>query len=459
MIDHALRALNRKRLLHVLLPLFIGSVIAYLDRVNLAYAALTMNRDLGFAASVFGMGAGIFFAGYVLLEVPGALIAERYSPRLWLARIMFSWGLVSAFMAFIHTEWQFYLVRFLLGAAEASFYPVAYASVIPRWYTAEERPKALAIMLTSLQISAIIGSPLAGWILSLKLLHLKGWQFLFLTESVPAVLFGCILPFWLADWPHQATWLTKEESAHLTRSYEAEVTAKNQTRKYTVLQALSNGEVLKLCVIYFLWITGFWGYNYWMPTVLKEFSGWSTLRIGWMIVVPMSLALAGMLIVGWSSSRTGEKRWHGAIPMFIACAAMAGGTFAHGPLAGFLFVCVAGIGVFSAFGVWWSYPTTFLSGAAAAGAIGLINSFGNTGGWVGPYLTGYVKDITGSFTWAYACLAVFLGAAGLLMLTLRNSRSSRNSGKHSGAANLCGPQAPEGFFGSRMHTDQKDTHG
>jgi sugar phosphate permease len=399
--------------------LFIASVIAYLDRVNLAYAALTMNKDLGFRDSVYGMGAGIFFAGYVLFEVPGALIAEKYSPRVWLVRIMISWGLVSAIMAFIRTEWQFYLVRFLLGAAEASFYPVAYASVIPRWYSAAERPRAIALMLTSLQVSAIIGSPLAGWILSLQFHAIKSWQFLFLLEAVPAFVFGVLLLFWLKDWPRDAAWLTSAEKERLETAYREETEAKNRVRKYTVLQALGDAEVLKLCLTYFLWITGFWGYNYWMPTVLEGFSGWSTIKLGWMIVIPMSLALVAMVLIGWSSSKTGEKRWHGAIPMFVAAAAMAAGAYVHGPAAGLVFVCVAGIGVFGAFGVWWSYPTTFLSGAAAAGAIGLINSFGNIGGWTGPYLTGFVKERTGSFGGAYVFLALSLAAAGALMLTLK----------------------------------------
>ncbi|MEW6515356.1 MAG: MFS transporter [candidate division FCPU426 bacterium] len=414
-----MKLLARKRFLHVILPLFIGSVIAYLDRVNIAYAALTMNQALGFSAAVFGMGAGIFFAGYVLFEIPGALIAERWSPRVWLGRILVTWGIVSALMAFIRTDWQFYLVRFLLGAAEASFYPVAYASVIPRWYTPEERPAAIALMLTSLQISAIIGSPLAGWLLGLNVMGLQGWQILFLTEAVPACLFGIILWFWITDWPQQARWLSEPERQYLADSFARETAAKNQARHYTVWEALSNGEVLKLCGIYFLWITGFWGYNYWLPTVLKEASGWSALAIGWIIVIPMSLALLGMLFVGYSSSRTGEKRWHGALPMFLAALAFLAGTWLQVPWLGFVAVCLAGVGVYSAFGVWWSYPTTFLTGAAAAGAVGLINSSGNVGGYVGPYLTGLVKTLTGSFQWAYVFLAVSLALAGLLMLTLK----------------------------------------
>jgi sugar phosphate permease len=416
--------LDRKRRLHILLPLFIGSVLAYLDRVNIAYAALAMNADLKLTPEEFGMGAGIFFAGYVLFEVPGALIAERWSPRIWLARIMVTWGIVSALMALVRAPWQFYLVRFLLGAAEASYYPVAYASVIPRWFGAEERPRAVAAMLTSLQLSAIVGAPLAGWLLGVSLFGLKGWQVLFILEAIPAFVFGIVLYFWLADRPDQASWLSEGEKEVLAERCALDAERMRAARSYTVGQALRSPEVLKLCLIYFLWITGFWGFNYWMPTVLQEVSGWSAFRIGWAFVIPMVLSLAGMLFVGHSSSRSGEKRWHGAVPMFLAAAGMGIGTFVHLPAANLALVCVAAIGVYGAFGVWWSYPTSFLSGAAAAGAVGLINSFGNVGGWVGPYFTGVVKDLTGSFQAAYVTLAGSLLCAGLLMLTLRQDRQS-----------------------------------
>ncbi len=417
--------LTGKRNLHILLPLFIGSVIAYLDRINIAYAALTMNADLGFSPDVFGMGAGIFFVGYVLFEVPGALVAERWSPRLWLARIMVTWGIASFFMAFIRTGWQFYLVRFLLGAAEASFYPVAYASVIPRWFTPDERPRAIAGMLTSLQISAIIGAPLAGSILGISFLGLKGWRILFVLEAIPALVFGLVLYFWLADWPHQVRWLTDREKEYLAQKYDEEVAGKNAVRSYTVLQALRDPEVLRLCLIYFLWITGFWGFNYWMPTALKDLSGWSTQAIGWAVVIPMALSLAAMVFIGQSSSRRGEKRWHGALPVFLGALGMGVGIFVRNPFLNLGFVTLCAIGVYGPFGVWWSYPTSFLSGPAAAGAVGLINSFGNLGGYLGPYLTGVARSVTGSFQGAYVALAASLLISGLLMLTLR--RGGRRS--------------------------------
>jgi sugar phosphate permease len=416
--DVAERA-RKKAYMNIVLPLFLTSVIAYIDRVNIGYAALTMNKDMGFTAQMFGMGAGIFFAGYILFEIPGALIAEKYSPKFWLARIMITWGLVSGLMAFMTTAWQFYVIRFLLGAAEASLYPVIYASCVPRWFSAKDRARALALLLTSLQISGIIGAPLAGWLIGVPLFGLKGWQGLFILEAIPAIVFGFVILYWMADWPEKARWLTEDEKKFLTEQYEREVAVKKAVKHYSVLEAFSNPEVLKLCLAYFLWITGFWGFNYWMPTVLKGVSGWSNLAIGWLVVIPMALSLLAMLYIGHSSSKTGEKRWHGAIGLFIGAIGMGVGVFIKDPWISFFFVILAGIGVYAPFGVWWSYPTTFLSGTAAAGAIGLINSCGNVGGFVGPYVTGYIKDATGSFVGAWVYLACSLTLGALLILTFK----------------------------------------
>ncbi|MCL6575838.1 MAG: MFS transporter [Kyrpidia sp.] len=242
---------------------------------------------------------------------------------------------------------------------------------------------------------------------------------LFLLEGGMALIFGIIVSFWLADWPKDVKWLSEDEKRVLAEQYEREVAAKSAVRSYTVWEALRDKEVLKLCFIYFMWITGFWGFGFWMPTVLKSVSGWSNASIGWLIVIPMAVALIGFIVTGNSSARTGEKRWHVAIPMFIGTVGMGLGPFVANPLLSFILVCVSAVGVYVGMGVWWTYPTSFLSGAAAAGAVGLINSVGNLGGWVGPYLVGFVKDRTGSFTGAYLYLAFSLLVAGLLILTLR----------------------------------------
>ncbi|HET6461280.1 MAG TPA: MFS transporter [Syntrophales bacterium] len=421
---------RKKAYMNIILPVFLTSVIAYIDRVNIGYAALTMNKDMGFTAQMFGMGAGIFFAGYILFEIPGALIAEKYSPKFWLARIMITWGLVSGLMAFMTMAWQFYVIRFLLGAAEASLYPVIYASCVPRWFSAKDRARALALLLTSLQISGIIGAPLAGWLLGVPLFGLKGWQGLFILEAIPAIIFGFVIVYWMADWPKEASWLTEDEKKFLTEQYEREVAVKKAVKHYSLLEAFSNPEVLKLCLAYFLWITGFWGFNYWMPTVLKGVSGWSNLAIGWLVVIPMAFSLIAMLYIGHSSSKRGEKRWHGAIGLFIGAIGMGVGVFIKDPWISFCFVVLAGIGVYAPFGVWWSYPTTFLSGTAAAGAIGLINSCGNVGGFVGPYVTGYIKDATGSFVGAWVYLACSLTLGALLILTFKKQPTDSFGADH-----------------------------
>lgn len=406
----------------LLLPLFFCSLIAFVDRVNIAYAALTMNKDMDFSAEVFGFGAGIFFLGYVLFEIPGALIAERFSPRFWLSRIMVTWGLFSVLLAFIRNETDFYILRFLLGAAEASFYPVIYASIIPRWFAPNERPKALALFLTSMQLSSMIGSPLAGLLLGISIAGLHGWQILFILEAIPAILIGFCLYFIIADRPDQVSWLSNEEKEYLTKQSEAEVAHKNSIKAYRVIEALKDWEVIKLCLLYFFWITGFWGFNFWMPTILKSVSGFSTVSVGLLVIIPYSFALIAMLYVGYSSSKTNEKVKHAIIPLFIGIIGLAFGALnTDHILISFICLNLMAIGVFAPFGVFWSFPTTFLSGPAAAGAIGLINSSGNLGGFMGPYIIGFIKQATGSFSLSLAYLACSLLVSIFFITRLRRS--------------------------------------
>jgi nitrate/nitrite transporter NarK len=265
-------------------------------------------------------------------------------------------------------------------------------------------------------------------LIGVEWLGFKGWQSLFILEAIPAVVFAFVLVVWLADSPDKASWLSPAEKDFLTPRFERETAAKTSVKRYTVLQALADKEVLKMCGTYFLWITGFWGFGYWMPTVLKAASGWSNLAVGWMIVAPMILSVAVMLWISDRSSRTGERRWHGAIGMFIGAAGLLLGTMTERPIPAFVFMCMAAIGVYAPFGVWWSYPTTFLSGPAAAGAIGLINSCGNVGGFLGPYLIGFLKDFTGSYTSAWLYLGCSLIASGCLMLTFKKESRSHFDG-------------------------------
>ena len=411
--------LDRMRKWHIIFPVFLVSVIAFLDRVNIAYAGMTMTQQLDWLTpEVFGAGSGMFFLGYFFFEIPGSLVTARFDACKWIARIMFTWGLVCGLLAFMQNSWQFYLFRFLLGACEASLYPVIYAVLFPRWFLAKERAAAISLMLTSLLIAAIIGSPIAGILLEFRILGFEGWQCLFLIEAIPALVFTFVFLFWVKDRPDKVSYLTPLEKEYLNTTIAAEEAAKESVKKYTIWQSLTDKQVWRLCVIYFTWITGFWGFNFWMPQVLKGVSGWSPSLVGFAIIFPMGAALIAQVLVGKSSSKTGEKRWHVAGCMFLGAVGLICAPFIHDGLLSLIFVSITAIGVYAPMGTWWSVPTTFLTGAAAAGATALINSIANLGGYVGPYMLGVIKQNTGSTDGGYFALGAMLIISGLVMLTL-----------------------------------------
>lgn len=415
-----MKLLTRKRDLRIVLPVFLVSIIACLDRVNISYAALTMKQDLGWLTpEIYGAGASIFFFGYLLLEIPGSLIAARFSASKWIARIMFTWGLVSCCMAFMHTQVEFYLCRFLLGAAEASLYPVIYSVLFPRWFMGKERARATSYMLTSLLLANIIGAPLSGFLLSTSLFGLAGWQELFILEAAPALLFAVLFFFGVKDSPAEASWLTDAEKQYLTEEYEKERAAMLQKKQYSVFKAFRDPKVLRLCVIYFLWVVGFWGFYFWMPTVLKQLSGLSTQLLGGAIAIPMMAALLVQIFIGRSSSRTGDKVWHVAGALFVGAVGLALSPHAPNVTIALVLICLSAIGIHASMGVWWTIPTTFLTGSAAAASTALINCCGNLGGLVGPYMMGWIKTNTGSFDLGYYIMGAAMFAAGLLVLSIQ----------------------------------------
>lgn len=413
---------TRRRMLHVILPLFIVSIIAFLDRVNIAYAGLTMKENLPWLTpEIFGMGAGIFFIGYVLFEVPASLLASRFNAMHWVARIMFSWGIVCVLMTTMTTEWEFFLYRFLLGLCEASLYPVIYSLLIPNWFLPRERAKAISLMLTSLLFSNIIGGPLAGVLLDTTFFGLHGWRTLFIVEALPAVIFAFIFAFWMKEKPEEAAWVTDAEKKYIKEELAKEEAEKQSVKKYTIWQALKDPKVLRLALIYFLWVIGFWGFSFWMPQVLKSLSGWPPSVVAWSIAIPMSAALLVQVFCGYSSEKRNEKCWHVATTLFVGTIGFIATPHSPSPEISLLFICLTAVGVYGGMGVWWTMPTTFLSGAAAAGAMGLINSSGNMGGWVGPYMLGFINGHTGSFTYGYYVMGACMFLAGLLILTLPKS--------------------------------------
>src|SRR5579864_4641948 len=418
----------RHRIARRLLPfLFLLYVIAFLDRMNIGAAALQMPRDLGFSEGVVGMGAGIFFLGYFLLEIPGALIVERWSARRWIARIMISWGLVTALMAFIHTSRQFYVIRFLVGAAEAGFLPgvIVY---LTHWFRYQDRAKAVAFFYAANPLSYVIGSPLAGLLLGLSWLGMRGWRWLFIIEGIPAVVFGVVTIWYLTDWPHQAEWLPDEERSWITTELQREKEAKNRRRSFRMSEALRHRDVILLTGSYFCAMTGSYGIAFWLPTILKRLSGKSDLKVTLLAALPYIAAFITQQVNGWHSDRTQERRWHAALPVFVCGIALALAVLSRANLALSVGWFVVAGGAFYGFQpVFWAVPTKFLSESAAAASIGLINSVGNLGGFVGPMVMGYLASRTHSFSAALLYLVASLFASGILMLAVgRQAGGSEN---------------------------------
>lgn len=415
--DSGLAQRASRRIARRLLPyLFLLYVIAFLDRMNVGAAALQMPSDLGFSNSVIGFGAGVFFIGYFLLEIPGALIVERWGARRWIARIMVSWGIITVLMAFIHTARQFYIVRFLVGAAEAGFFPgvIVYLTY---WFRNQDRAKAVAVFYAANPLSYVIGSPIAGLLLGISWLGLRGWRWLFIIEGIPAVIFGVITIFYLTDWPQQALWLPDDERAWITKQVQQEKEAKKRLRSYNVWEALRQRDVVLLTICYFFALSGSYGIAFWLPSIVKGLSGLSDLKVTLLSGLPYIAAFIVQQVNGWHSDRTGERRWHAALCVFVCAIALTLAVLAssHPALSISLFVLVGG----SFYGFqpcFWAVPTMFLTEAAAAASIGLINSVGNLGGFIGPFVVGYLVTRTHSFSAGLMYLVASLLLAGFLML-------------------------------------------
>ena len=372
--------------------MFLLFVIAYLDRVNLGYAQLQMKGDLSFTDDVLGFGAGIFFIGYFFLEIPGSILVEKWSARGWIARIMITWGIVAIAMGFVHTKNQFYFLRFLLGAAEAGFFPgiIVYFS---HWFRNEDRAKVVAIFMAAIPISNIIGSPVSGLLLQLDWLNMAGWRWLFIIEGAPAIVFGIVTIFFSPIGRIRPNGFRRTNATGLHRSWRRRKQLKQKAHSFGVPQAMGNREVILLAAGYFFMVTSLYGFSFWLPTIVKKLSGASNLTVSLISALPYCVGLVSILFVGWSSDRTKERRWHTAWCMIVAgiglLLSVAAGISAMLAISMF---CLAAAGIYGYFPGFWALPTSFLTGTAAAASIGLINSIGNLGGFVGPYLVGYLSN-------------------------------------------------------------------
>jgi len=416
-----------RRLLPLLVLLYL---VNYLDRVNVGFAALTMNADLGLSSAAYGLGAGLFFIGYFFFEVPSNIVLHRVGARLWIARIMLTWGLVASATAFVQGEVSFYVVRVLLGIAEAGFFP-GVLLYLTYWFPRAERARIVALTFLAVPLASVIGSPLSTVLIQHGegLLGFDaGWRFMFFVEGLPALLLGVAVLFLLPSRPSTARWLTTAEATALERHLAAEE-SREVGREVPTREALTDPRVLALSVVYFGIVFGLYVLAFFLPQVIEGFqeqfgTTFTLVEVGLVTAVPYAFAAVAMVLWARHSDRTGERAGHVAVPVFIGAVAIAAALYMDSPLAVMVCITVCAMGVYAAIPVFWQLPTRLLSGVGAAAGIALINSFGNLSGFLGPYLTGWLEDLTGSFRTGLWVVAVLMVVAGAVALRFRRTATS-----------------------------------
>lgn len=425
--------LHRKVAWRLLPPMYCLYVLAYLDRMNVGFAQLQMKDALGFSDTVYGFGAGIFFLGYTLFEIPSNLLLDKLGAKIWLARIMITWGVISSCMVFIQTPLQFYCLRFLLGVAEAGSFPglILYFSY---WFPSAVRAKYGALLITATAVSGLIGAPLAGFLLGFDgAFGLQGWQWLFLVEGVPSVLLGFGLYFWLTDKPASASWLTKAEKVWLQQALQGEQSAAVVNHAGNLKQALYHPKVWLLGLLYFAVVINYYSISLWLPLIIKSVSGLDNMRTAWLTAVPYLLTVIAMVLVGAHSDRTKERRWHIAICGWLAAVCFAGSPhLIQTPMIALLTLSVAAACIWSILSPFWTLPHGLLGeGAAKASGLALINSIGNLGGFAGPYAVAWLKTSSGGFALPALLLSTVL-ALGVNLVFLFPNENAKRPGESTG---------------------------
>jgi D-galactonate transporter len=402
--------------------------VAFIDRVNVGFAALSMNEDLGLSPTVYGWGAGVFFLGYFLFEVPSNVLLERLGARLWITRIMMSWGIISMAMAVVTGPASFCVLRFLLGVAEAGFFP-GVVLYLTYWFPIEERAKVMGWFTLANPISTVVGAPLSGAILGAtdSLGGLANWQWLFLLEGLPALVVGVVVAVSLTDRPRDATWLTAEEREIVEHRVAADEGKRTIRGKLTLWQGLTNPKLLLLGAVYFGCIGGSYGLSFWLPQIVKAF-GVTNLQTGFISALPYACGAVAMVLWSAHSDKTGERVWHVALPLLVAGASLLVCSQLRHPVWTMVFMCLAGVGIFANTPPFWTLPTSLMTGTAAAAGLALVNSLGNLSGFVAPYMIGGIRSRTGSFSTALAALSVLPFASMVLTLWLLKRPASRGAG-------------------------------
>ena len=422
----AVEASTLSRLTWRLIPfLFLLYIVAYLDRINVGFAALQMQEQLRFSDRVYGLGAGMFFTGYFLFQVPSNLILHQVGARRWIAMLMIVWGVISSSMATVATPKGFYVLRFLLGSAEAGFFP-GMILYLKSWFPEAARARAVALFMTAGPISGVVGGPISGVLLGFHpRVGLAGWQWLFLIEGLPAIFLGAAAYFHLADRPSKVRWLSEEQRSWLAETLERERAPSAASDRAGPLIVLFTTEIGLLVFIYFGLNTCSYGISLWLPTLIHSWSSASNFFIGMVSAIPYLTAALAMVLVGQHSDRTGERRWHVALSAFSGAAALWFAAYASSLAAAVAAISVAMLSVSSMAGPFWALPTKFLQGTAAAAGIALINSIGNLGGFFGPYVIGSVRTSTGSFRGGFLIAGAILALCGCVAPLVRTQSETR----------------------------------
>ncbi len=414
-----------RRLIPLMMVLYL---VSFLDRVNVGFAALTMNADLDFSPAVYGFGASIFFLGYFLFEVPSNLIMEKVGARLWICRIMVTWGLLSAATAFVTGPTSFYVVRFLLGVAEAGFLP-GMILYLGYWFPLAIRGRTIALFMAAVPIASAVGAPLSGMVLQTHgFLGLAGWQWLFLIEGIPACLLGIVVLIFLPDGPQQARWLSGAEKQAIAARLAADAATGDPSTRHAMGPALRDPRVIGLGLIYFGLVMGLYGVGLWLPQMVQA-RGYAPGAIGWILVLPYALSAVAMLAWGRHSDRTGERVWHVAGPLLLGGVGLVASIHAGSDLLALGAITVASMGIYATLGPFWTLPPLFLRGTAAAAGIALINAIGNLGGVAGPYVVGLLRQASGGYGSGLEVLALALLLAGVLALALGRVLVRRPAGR------------------------------